>query len=44
MPPDFKCIWQKTITTSLKVHEHEFRTERLFMLNPEKYGLQPLDV
>ena len=39
MPPDFVCIWQKDVTTSLKVHKHEPRTERLFMLNPEKYGL-----
>lgn len=39
MPEDFVCIWQKSVTTSLKVHEHEARTEKLFVLNPEKYGL-----
>lgn len=39
MPDDFTCIWQKTVTTSLKVQEHEVRTEKLFMLHPEKYGL-----
>lgn len=38
MPEDFTCIWQKSVTTSLKVHEHEIRTEKLFMLHPEKYG------
>ena len=30
-PPDFECIWQKGVTTSLKVHEHENRTEKLFI-------------
>lgn len=44
LPPDFVCIWSKNITTSLKVHKHEQRTEKLFMLNPEKYGLKPLVV
>ena len=39
MPEDFTCIWQKSVTTSLKVHEHEVRTEKLFMLHPEKYGI-----
>ncbi len=39
MPPDFTCIWQKSVTTSLKVHEHEQRIEKLFMINPEKYNL-----
>lgn len=39
MPKDFTCIWQKSVTTSLKVHEHEVRTEKLFMLHPEKYGI-----
>ena len=29
-PDDFECIWQKDITTSLKVHVHEDRTEKLF--------------
>jgi len=29
-PEDFECIWQKEVTTSLKVHEHENRTEKLF--------------
>ena len=43
MPPDFKCIWQKNVTTKLKVDEHEDRTEKLFMLNPEKYGIRPID-
>lgn len=39
MPEDFTCIWQKTVTTSLKVQKHEVRIEKLFMLHPEKYGL-----
>lgn len=30
-PSDFKCIWSKKVTTSLKVHEHEDRTEKLFI-------------
>lgn len=30
-PPDFACIWQKNVTTSLKVKEHEDRTEKLFV-------------
>jgi len=29
-PKDFECIWQKNVTTSLKVHEHENRVEKLF--------------
>lgn len=29
-PDDFDCIWSKQVTTSLKVHEHEDRTEKLF--------------
>lgn len=29
-PKDFKCIWSKDVTTSLKVNEHENRTEKLF--------------
>lgn len=29
-PDDFKCIWSKKVTTSLKVNEHEDRTEKLF--------------
>ncbi len=29
-PEDFECIWSKSVTTSLKVHEHEDRIERLF--------------
>lgn len=29
-PDDFECIWSKGVTTSLKVHEHENRTEKLF--------------
>lgn len=41
MPEDFICIWQKGTTTSLKVDKHELRTEKLFMLNPEHYGIQP---
>lgn len=31
-PVDFECIWQKQVTTSLKVNEHEVRTEKLFKL------------
>lgn len=30
-PSDFECIWSKKVTTSLKVHEHEDRTEKLFI-------------
>ena len=30
-PQDFKCIWQKKVTTSLKVKEHEERLEKLFI-------------
>lgn len=29
-PDDFEYIWSKGVTTSLKVHEHENRTEKLF--------------
>lgn len=29
-PSDFECIWSKSVTTSLKVHEHESRIEKLF--------------
>ena len=29
-PDDFECIWSKKVTTSLKVHEHEDRVEKLF--------------
>lgn len=32
-PDDFKCIWSKSVTTSLKVHEHENRVEKLFIYN-----------
>ena len=39
LPPDFICIWSKSVTTSLKVHQHEGRTEKLFMISPEKYGI-----
>ena len=46
MPEDFKCIWCKNVNTSLDVsnkrHQHEDRTEKLFMLNPEKYNLPTL--
>lgn len=34
-PYDFECIWQKNVTTSLKVHEHENRTEKLFVIKQE---------
>lgn len=34
-PDDFECIWCKKVTTSLKVHEHENRVEKLFTY---KYG------
>ena len=30
-PPDFKCIWQKTIKTTLKVEKQEERLEKLFI-------------
>lgn len=30
-PNDFECIWMKDVKTSLKVHEHENRTEKLFI-------------
>ena len=46
MPSDFACIWEKQVSTSLDVsnkrHENEQRVERLFMINPEKYGVQPI--
>jgi DNA adenine methylase len=29
-PDDFICIWEKNITTGLKVEKHEDRTEKLF--------------
>lgn len=29
-PNDFECVWSKETTTSLKVHEHEPRVEKLF--------------
>jgi len=29
-PDDFECIWSKSVTTSLKVHKHENRVEKLF--------------
>lgn len=32
-PEDFECIWQKDVTTSLKVDKHELRTEKLFIYN-----------
>lgn len=32
-PDDFECIWSKEVTTSLKVKEHEQRTERLYVYN-----------
>jgi site-specific DNA-adenine methylase len=31
-PEDFECIWQKDVTTSLKVNERENRTEKLFII------------
>ena len=34
-PDDFDCIWYKQVTTSLKVHEHEDRTEKLFTYSGE---------
>jgi DNA adenine methylase len=37
-PKDFICIWSKAVTTSLKVHEHENRIERLFVHNSGKYA------
>lgn len=42
MPDDFLCIWEKEVTTKLKTNKHEDRIERLFMLNPEKYGIKPI--
>lgn len=35
-PEDFKCIWSKSVTTSLKVHKHENRTEKLFVYDSEE--------
>lgn len=29
-PDDFTSIWEKSVTTSLKVDKHEDRTEKLF--------------
>ena len=43
MPSDFKCIWKKSVKTSLKIEKQEERTEKLFMLNPKKYGLKPIE-
>ena len=34
-PDDFDCIWSKQVTTSLKVHEHEDRIEKLFTYGRE---------
>ena len=31
-PKDFTCIWEKQVTTSLKVHEHENRIEKLYTI------------
>lgn len=42
MPSDFKCIWHKSVTTKLKVNIHENRIEKLFMLNPHKYGISEI--
>lgn len=43
MPEDFVCIWSKNTTTSLDVsnnrHKNEQRVEKLFMINPQKYGI-----
>lgn len=39
-PSDFDCIWQKNVTTSLKVKEHEKRTEKLFVHNKGRYANQ----
>lgn len=33
-PDDFECIWQKNVTTSLKVDKHEERIEKLFVYKP----------
>lgn len=45
MPQDFVCIWNTNTSTSLDVsnkrHLNDNRTEKLFMLNPQKYGLNP---
>jgi DNA adenine methylase len=38
-PDDFKCIWQKDITTTLKVEKHELRTEKLFVYEKGKKGI-----
>ena len=35
-PDDFERIWSKQVTTSLKVHEHEDRIEKLFTYRSEK--------
>lgn len=37
-PEDFICLWSKPITTSLKVKEHENRTEKLFTYKTGKYA------
>lgn len=43
MPEDFVCIWSKNTTTSLDVsnnrHKDEQRVEKLFMIEPQKYGV-----
>ena len=44
MPPDFKCIWEKSVTTKLKVNVHESRIEKLFMLNLHKYGISEINI
>lgn len=47
MPSDFACIWAKSVTTSLDIsnirHKNESRIEKLFMLNPRKYGISLID-
>lgn len=48
MPSDFACIWAKSVTTSLDIsnirHKNENRTEKLFMLNPHKYGISEIQI
>jgi DNA adenine methylase len=39
-PEDFYSIWSKSVTTSLKVHEHEDRVERLFTYKSGKYYIE----
>lgn len=47
MPDDFTCIWQKEVLSTLKFHRKqknkEFRSEKLFLLNAEKYGMKSCD-